>query len=348
MRIQIHLSRLVVGIGLLSAFIGSVQASTVLKNTEAFSIIDDSDVTQNVELRFGESINEQLTWNRTTSRFEFTDDVHITGNLSASATLSGASITASGLQNCDSIDTDAAGTLICGTDNGISFTEASSWFINDAGDTMTGALTIQNTLSTTGNVDTQANLTINSDNGAADAVLTFGNDAGAETLRFSDANNRFEFTNSVHITGDLTTTGQINASQSATSGSVLISQTSGAPIWKEDQVSLVWYIDGDLSAAIEQGATVVLPFGMTVSDIDMHVKTAPTGADLIVDINENATSIYTTRPQISAGSSTEAGTESLADTTLAAGSEITVDIDQIGSSVAGSSLTIILHGVKKY
>ncbi|PIR52823.1 hypothetical protein COU76_04210, partial [Candidatus Peregrinibacteria bacterium CG10_big_fil_rev_8_21_14_0_10_49_10] len=44
---------------------------------------------------------------------------------------------------------------------------------------------------------------INSDNGTADAVLTFGNDAAAETVRFSDTTNGFIFSDDVEVQGTL-------------------------------------------------------------------------------------------------------------------------------------------------
>jgi len=70
-----------------------------------------------------------------------------------------------------------------------------------------GAAIINSTLDTTGAVTTDSDLTINHDNGAADAVLTFGNDSGAETLKFSDSTNQFEFSDDVSVTGNLLLTG---------------------------------------------------------------------------------------------------------------------------------------------
>ncbi|MDD5623440.1 MAG: hypothetical protein PHI23_01880, partial [Candidatus Peribacteraceae bacterium] len=70
-----------------------------------------------------------------------------------------------------------------------------------------GATTVNSTLDTTGAITTDSDLTINHDNGGADATLTFGNDAGAETLTFSDTTNQFEFSDDVKITGDFTVTG---------------------------------------------------------------------------------------------------------------------------------------------
>lgn len=75
----------------------------------------------------------------------------------------------------------------------------------------------------------------------------------------------------------------------------------------------------------------------------LMVGTAPTGSSLIVDVNKNGTTIYTTqanRPSIAA-SANAGGPGATPDvTTLAAGDYLTVDIDQVGSSVAGSDLTV--------
>jgi len=51
------------------------------------------------------------------------------------------------------------------------------------------------------------NFTINDDNEGADAVLTFGNIIAAETLKFLSSEHRFEFSDDVHVTGNLTASG---------------------------------------------------------------------------------------------------------------------------------------------
>jgi hypothetical protein len=75
------------------------------------------------------------------------------------------------------------------------------------------------------------------------------------------------------------------------------------------------------------------------------VGTAPTGAAVIVDVNKNGTTIFTTqanRPTIAAAGN--ASSDAVPDiTAVAAGDYITVDVDQIGSTVAGSDLCVILR-----
>ena len=83
----------------------------------------------------------------------------------------------------------------------------------------------------------------------------------------------------------------------------------------------------------------------TVVGTRLMVGTAPTGADIILDVKKNGTTIYTTaanRPKITAG--THAGGPGATPdvTALAAGDYLTVDVVQVGSGVAGSDLTVVV------
>jgi len=68
---------------------------------------------------------------------------------------------------------------------------------------ITGALAVQSSFTASGAIQTESNITINKDNAAQDAVLTFGNVLLPETLTFSHTNNQFEFSDDVSITGNL-------------------------------------------------------------------------------------------------------------------------------------------------
>jgi hypothetical protein len=111
---------------------------------------------------------------------------------------------------------------------------------------------------------------------------------------------------------------------------------------------MIWYIDGTLATGTNQGATVTMPFGFTVTGIDLKVKTAPTGASLIIDLNDGGSTIFSTNAEIDASATTEDGNQVFSDTYLAAGSEITLDIDQVGSTIAGANLTVILKGIRDF
>ena len=155
------------------------------------------------------------------------------------------------------LTTNAAGTLTWSskTEGSVTQSEGDSRYVEIAGDTMTGALkvqanisgstlnvdgaadingsldvqgtstlggatTISSTLDTTGNITTDANLTINEDNGAANAVLTFGNDAGAENITFSDSTNRFEFSDDLYTASTITVDGAATLGSTLTIGGV--------------------------------------------------------------------------------------------------------------------------------
>lgn len=109
----------------------------------------------------------------------------------------------------------------------------------------------------------------------------------------------------------------------------------------------VWFIPGTVTADTEQGPTYRLKRACTVEDVELHVQTAPTGATLIIDINEDGTTIFSTKPEIDISAETEDDNHVISDSALAAGAELTMDIDQIGSTVAGSDLTVLLH-VKEF
>ena len=87
---------------------------------------------------------------------------------------------------------------------------------------------------------------------------------------------------------------------------------------------------------------IVLP--ATIHGVVISAGTAPTGASLIVDVNLNGTTIFTTqanRPTLSIGS--QQSPIVVPDVTLVSTNDyLTVDIDQVGSTVAGSDLVVVV------
>jgi hypothetical protein len=95
--------------------------------------------------------------------------------------------------------------------------------------------------------------------------------------------------------------------------------------------------------------TFRMPYAMTLSSVRASVNTAPTGSTLIVDINEAGSTILSTKLSIDASeltSATAATAAVISDTALADDAEITIDIDQIGSTIAGKGLKIVLKGTR--
>ncbi|MCB4860799.1 hypothetical protein K7W03_14485 [Sphingobium sp. PNB] len=93
--------------------------------------------------------------------------------------------------------------------------------------------------------------------------------------------------------------------------------------------------------------TLRMPYAFTLTAVRASVTTAPTGSTLVVDINEGGTSILSTKLSIDASektSTTAATAAVISDASLADDAEITIDIDQIGSTVAGAGLKVVLIG----
>lgn len=89
-----------------------------------------------------------------------------------------------------------------------------------------------------------------------------------------------------------------------------------------------------------------MPYSGTLLAVRATVNTAPTGSALVADINKNGSSILSTKLTIDAGEITSTGSVSpavISDDILPDGSEISVDIDQIGSTEAGTGLKVILY-----
>ena len=184
---------------------------TLLVNTESFQTVDEGDSTTDVEIRFGGTLNEKLYWNRSPARFEFTDDVHIQGNITGSGTLKvDGSITTEGDITLNQDQTAADTVLTFGSDT----TNETVKFLNNEDRfefsddlNVTGGFYASGSLIVAGDSKFKADLTINSDQGAADTVLTFGSDSTNETLKFLNNEDRFEVSDDFAATGNITASG---------------------------------------------------------------------------------------------------------------------------------------------
>lgn len=85
------------------------------------------------------------------------------------------------------------------------------------------------------------------------------------------------------------------------------------------------------------------PFAATLLGVSASVSVDPTGSSLIFDVNKNGTTIFTTqgnRPTIAASgfaTTTEPAPDVVA---IVAGDYLTIDRDQIGSTVSGSDAVL--------
>jgi hypothetical protein len=108
------------------------------------------------------------------------------------------------------------------------------------------------------------------------------------------------------------------------------------------KTTLTFAVVGTLTTGTDKAPTILAPCTLTIVKVKVVVKTAPTGAALIVDVNKNGTTIFTTqggRPSIAIGDTTD-DSDTPDVTALAETDKLTIDIDQVGSTIAGADLTV--------
>jgi len=159
----------------------------------------------------------------------------------------------------------------------------------------------------------------------------------------------------IGITGDIVWTspsfdgsGNVTAASTIQAGAVELSMIANAA---KTQALII--AASDETTALTTGtakATFRMPYAFTLTGIRASVTTAPTGSVLTVDVNENGTTIMdSTKITIDASektSTTAATAPVLSDTALADDAEMTIDIDGVGSTVAGAGLKVALIGYK--
>ena len=105
-------------------------------------------------------------------------------------------------------------------------------------------------------------------------------------------------------------------------------------------------LQGTLYAATGIVPPVIFPTAVTITKVFSKLGTAPTGAnDVRFDLLKNGTdSIFTTGYVELGDTNVDTETDLTAHATLAAGDYLQIDIEQIGSTVGGSDLSITIYG----
>jgi hypothetical protein len=92
------------------------------------------------------------------------------------------------------------------------------------------------------------------------------------------------------------------------------------------------------------------PFPFTLLGVRIFAATAPTGAALLVDLNKNGTTVFGAQKlqiDISEKTSlTAALNPVIADELIGDDAELSFDIDQIGSTIAGAGLRAVIYGLR--
>ena len=111
------------------------------------------------------------------------------------------------------------------------------------------------------------------------------------------------------------------------------------PLHAIDEVC--FYVAGAQTTGVKKLAALV-GFAGEIVGVRAHLDMAPTGAAFVIDVNKNGTTLFTTqgaRPTI-AISGTDSTTTLPDVVTIAAGDRLSIDVDVIGSTVAGSDLYV--------
>jgi predicted acyltransferase (DUF342 family) len=266
---------------------------TLLVNTESFLEIDDGDGTTNIQLFFG---TEELTFDVTDGRFEFTDDLQVQGNLAVTGTAAVTGAATFGSTVGITGNTTVGGTLgVTGTSSLTTLTTSGLATLNSASVTnnatvggtlgvtgnttvggtlgvtgavtITGATTVNNTILATGNISTNNTVVLNADGTADTAVLTFGG-SSAETLSFTSS--QFTFSDDLQVQGNLAVTGTAAVTGAATFGStvgITGNTTVGGTLGVTGTSSLTTLTTSGLatlnSASVTNNATVGGTLGVT-------------------------------------------------------------------------------------
>lgn len=103
-----------------------------------------------------------------------------------------------------------------------------------------------------------------------------------------------------------------------------------------------FYIAGTPSVANDLGWNPVAPQAMTAVKIWAKCKTAPTGADLIARVYNVTDGTVVATVTIAAGATT-GNNASMTTAAITAGDVLRVDVTQIGSTVPGADISVILE-----
>ena len=301
------------------------------------NIADNSDTTKDIQFTLsGATTAKTLTLisahtdNRSITFPDTTGTIALAAELTDGSTITGlvnAQISASAAITLTKLEALTSGEIIVGNGSNVAAQVA-----------MSGDITISNAVVTA--IDT--GVIVNGDINAAAAIDY------SKLATLTDGNilvgNGSNVATSVAMSGDVAiantgaTTIQTNA--------VELSMVATAA-----KTEAIVIAASDETTALTTGTAKVtfhMPYAFTLTDIKATVTTAPTDATLIADVNDGGTTIMTTdKLDIETGETsteTAATAPALTDTALAADAIITIDIDQVGSTVAGAGLKVYLIG----
>ena len=117
---------------------------------------------------------------------------------------------------------------------------------------------------------------------------------------------------------------------------------------KGQRYTLVWFLNGVLSeypGKIDVDRGYVLGADYKPVTVVVRAKSAPGTGGVIIDINSDGVSLFTTNPGLSNGLTKYVGHTfgETGQSRLTKGSVVTLDIDSVGTTIPGTNLTVQLE-----
>ena len=108
--------------------------------------------------------------------------------------------------------------------------------------------------------------------------------------------------------------------------------------------SLTWFREGQVVEGTNQGASYRLDADYEFVGVYLNAKTAPTGRNLVVDINMDGSTLFDTlKPSLAINGTSDIYESPLNTlTVLPKDSVITMDVDYAGNEESGRDLTVQL------
>ena len=197
--------------------------------------------------------------------------------------------------------------------------------------------------------DIQSSEVSDFDEAAQDAVGAMIATTSTIALTYTDATPELkaDIVSSAPLPGSPTTT-----TQSSGDNSTKVATTAFVTDAVAKQPEVLIIACSDETTDITTGTAKVtfrMPFALTLTAVRASVTTAPTGSTIIIDINEEGTTVLSTKLSIDASektSTTAASAAVISDSALADDAEITIDFDQVGSTIAGAGVKVYLIGTR--
>ena len=102
-------------------------------------------------------------------------------------------------------------------------------------------------------------------------------------------------------------------------------------------------IPGTLAAGTDISKTWYLPFNLKITSATAYVKTEGTTNSTVFDINLDGSTIFTDKPTIASGGTSDSATADNPTTTRTAGSKVTIDIDSVSTTAPVEAYIVLFY-----